>query len=211
MANAVQTYRSTIGAHALLYNGTEYYVPAKSYAEGHQFFQEKTFQNGSVLYDGAWFEEIPILYDILIDELVTLHPGSSYSQKLVKQKVNSFKLRGHTFVRFDADSAAGTQMQPGFYDMLYNGSIKVFARREKNYQERLSADGREGKYTIEDKFYLWKDGTYQQVGSKSSVLKVLNDEKKNLSKFARANKLKFRSRREEAILKIAQQYDALKN
>jgi hypothetical protein len=211
VAEAVQLYNKAVGMQAHLYSGAAYHVPSKPYLEGHQFFKEKAFANGAVYYDGAWFRDVPLLYDVVMDEVVTIHPGSGQSQKLVKQKVEAFALSNHIFIRLHADSTAGTLMREGYYELLYDGEVKALARREKDLQERVTANGLEGKYNNIDRFYLQKAGAYHQVGTKSSVLRVLRDEKKELNKFARVNQLDFRRQRGEAIQKMAQHYDMLKN
>lgn len=207
----MQSYRSAVGLQAHLYNGAEYFVPFKQYVKGHQFFRDKTYQKGQVQYDGSLFVEVPMLYDVMNDELVTVHTGSGLAQKLVKQKVESFTLHNHTFIHLKIDSTASLPMRSGFYDLLYEGKIKALVKREKSLQERATADGMEGSFKEIDKYFIWKEGTYHQVRSKSSVLRVLKDQKKQLNKFASANKLQFRSGREEAIFKLAQYYDTLQD
>lgn len=209
VSNSVDLYRKAVGTQAHLYTGPEYYVPFKSYVEGHQFFKVKTFEKGSVLYDGTWFYDVPMLYDLDMDEVVTIHPGSGTSQRLVKQKVDFFKVNGHTFINLKEDSITDNALQSGFYDLLHNGQTKLLARHEKQLQERTSTNGLEGYYNDINKFYIKKDGVYYQVNNKSSVLKVLNDKKKELKEFSRSTKIKFRNNRDTAILKMVQHYDSL--
>lgn len=211
MENAIEAYRKEVGAQMHLHTGSEYYVIAKPYMTGHRYFEGESVENGSILYDGAWYYDVPMLYDVVLDEVVIFHQVNGMFQKLVKEKVNSFVQGGHRFMHLDFDSTSGSLMRPGYYDMLYSGRVELLARRQKDVQERTSADGLEGSYNIIDKFYLWKDGAYYQVKSKRSVLNVFEDEKKQLKKFARVNKLKFRKQREYAILSLAQHYEQLKN
>jgi hypothetical protein len=207
--SAVQAYRNAVSSHAHLYNGPEYFVSIRPYVKGHQFFKEKSFEKGAVLYDGAWFYEVPMTYDVALDEVVIAHAGGGYSQVLVKPKVQEFLLSGHTFVHLNADSVAGTRLQAGFYDLMYDGSVKMLVRRKKVLKEQATSAGIEGEFNVEDAYYLWKDGKYYEVGSKHSVLKVLGGEKKLLNKFARTNSLRFKKQREEAIFKITHYYDTL--
>lgn len=209
--NAIQSYRSSVGLQAHLYTGSEYYSPVKTYVTGHQFFNDKVLRKGSVLYDGTWFTDVALLYDVMLDEVVTMHQGTGYFQKLIKQKTDAFVTDNHTFINLKADSVAGTDMNPGFYDLRYDGGVRVLARRKKELQERATIQGMEGEYLIVDRFYIWKEGTYYPVSRKSTVLKVLRDKKKELNKFARINKLRFRKNREEAIVMMAKQYDTLTN
>ncbi|WP_276497569.1 hypothetical protein [Pontibacter litorisediminis] len=211
MAGATESYRDSVEHQSHLYTGAEYYFLSKPYMEGHQYFKSKTYTAGAVQYEGVWHEEVPLLYDVIIDEVITMHRTSGYALKLVKPKVKSFVLNGETFLNMRIDSTLGSPAQPSFYGLLYDGNIKVFARRHKEAQERVSPDGFEGEYRNADRYYLYKDGVYHQVRKKRSVLKVLQDEKKQLRKFIRENRLKFRKQQEESIVKVAQQYDALKN
>ncbi|MCC9167129.1 hypothetical protein [Pontibacter harenae] len=208
---AVNSYREAVGLNAHLYNGPEYVTETISYLEGHQFFKEKIPTSGAVLYDGTWFNNVPMLYDVVIDELAIFHPGNGILQRLIKEKVQMFTLQDHLFVFIKSDSiSANSVIKPGLHDLLYKGEVQVLAKRDKDIQERATSKGMEGAYEVMDKYYLYKDGAYHQVKSKSSVLKVLRDEKKQLQKFARAQKLKFRRNREEALVQVAAHYDALK-
>ncbi|SIT86420.1 hypothetical protein [Pontibacter indicus] len=209
VSDALRQYRTAVGVHAHLYNGPEYFVPVKTYVKGHQFYQDKIYQNGAVKYDGTWFEDVPMLYDLVLDELVIVNHGSGQAQRLVKSRVDAFNLHGHNFVRLQADSTTSVSIQPGFYDMLHSGSVQVLMKREKILFERASTEGMEGEYRDIDKFFLVKDGVYHQVSSKRSVMRVLQDQKKPLNKFASANKLRFRKNRENAIVRIAEHYDSL--
>ncbi|MEJ8757490.1 hypothetical protein WG947_10805 [Pontibacter sp. H259] len=209
VTNAVQSYSEAMGLQAHIYNGPEYYQPAKPYLTGHQFFGSKNYEPSAVYYDGAWFNNVPLLYDVMIDEVITTHKASGYSQMLVKAKLDTFKLHGHTFIHIQNSSAATKTIAPGYYDLLHNGSIQVLSQRKKELQERATQTGMEGEYNEVDKFYVVKDGVYTQVASKVALLKVLRDKKKPLNKYARANKLKFRKQRESAIVSIAKHYETL--
>jgi len=209
VVGAVQSYNNAIGLQAHIYNGPEYYQPAKTYLDGYQFFESKNYEPSAVFYDGAWFEKVPLLYDVVLGEVITTHKATGYAQMLIKEKLDTFQLHGHTFINLKADTTANPTITPGYYDLLHNGSIKVLALRKKELQERATPQGMEGEYLTADKFYILRDGIYTQVASKGSVLKVLRDHKKPLSKFARTNELKFRKQREHAILSLAKHYETL--
>ncbi|WP_299991591.1 hypothetical protein [uncultured Pontibacter sp.] len=208
--NALQQYRTAVGVHAHLYNGPEYHVPVKSHVDGHQFYLDKIYQNGTVKYDGAWFEDVPMLYDLVQDELLIVNHGSGQPQRLVKNRVEAFKLHGHTFVQLQPDTTTSSVIRPGFYDLLYSGEVQVLMKREKTLFERASTDGMEGEYRDASKFFLVKDGVYHPVSNKRSVMRVLQDQKKPLKKYASANRLRFGKEREYAIVKTAEHYDSLK-
>ncbi|WP_347156382.1 hypothetical protein [Pontibacter chitinilyticus] len=207
---AEAAYHQAVGVQTHLYNGTEYIDYRMFYLEGNQFFASNVFTPGDIYYDGAWFRQTPLLYDVVKDEVVTIHNSSGKKITLITAKVDTFLLHGHLFVRYAADSTAQASLpKAGFYDVLYNKDVRFLVRRSKNIQERATQGGMEGEFRNGDKLYLWKDGAYYQVSSKKSVLNVLKDKKKQLRKYASAHHLKFGKQREGTILALTQYYDSL--
>lgn len=207
---AVSLYRQATNAEAHLYNGTEYVDYRKLHREGHQFFQVDQFNTGSVVYDGDLYEEVPMLYDVVRDEVVIELEGLLL-QKLVTEKVTSFELLGHKFMhQLASDSAKAGSLRPGFYDVLNDGGIDFLVKRKKQMDNTISDKVVIEHYNIDDRFYLRNGETYQQVKSKRSVYKVLSDKHKELKKFARANRLNFRHQREASILALVKHYDSLR-
>lgn len=207
--HALVAYEKAIGVHTHLYNGTEYADYKKAHVEGDQFLMSKAVSTGSIYYDGTWYTQVPMLYDLVTDEVIVPHNSSGLLMKLIKEKVDTFQLHGHTFVHYKANNANSALPQPGFYDLLYNRDIQLLARRSKNIQERATSDGMEGEFRVGDKFYIRKDGHFHQVSSKKSVYKVLKDKKKQLQKHASSQRLRFRKKKEEAILTLVRYYDSL--
>lgn len=207
--NAVALYRQSIGKQAHLYNGLEYVDHRKHYFEGHQFLDSNEFSQGAVFYEGGWYEQVPMLYDLVTDEIVIKHEDSGLKQRLISEKVDTFSLYGHTFVRLGKDKSSSTSLPPGFYDLIHSNKTKVLVKRTKSPQQKATSTGMEGWFDAGEKYYVWKEGTYTQVSRKGSVLKVFEDRKKALQKHLRAQKIKYRKNREEAIRELASFYDGL--
>ncbi|NEM96997.1 hypothetical protein [Pontibacter burrus] len=206
-ASAIKSYHDLVSVQKHLYTGTEYAVVKKNYVKGHQFFLDELPQQGSILYDGAWFENVPLQFDLAMDEVVAIQGGNMYKVKLVKQKIKAFNIGGYAFTHIKHDST-GT-IAPGFYNVLFDGKASFLAKRAKVLQEKATTTGMEGEYRFIDKYYIYKDGAYHQVKSKGSVLRVFREDKKQLSKFLRDNNIKFSGNREDAILSIVQHYESL--
>lgn len=151
-----------------------------------------------------------MLYDLVMDQLLTINQGSGHAQLLVKGRVTSFDFHGHTFVHLQPDSSSTPHIEPGFYDLRFKGKVTdLIIKRGKYLHERATSDGLEGEYRLANKYYILKAGEYHPVSSKASVLRVLQDQKKPLRKFANAQNLQFRKEREDAILQILRHYDSL--
>ncbi|ALJ00252.1 hypothetical protein [Rufibacter tibetensis] len=206
----IKLYKQGINQESHLYNGPEYVDYRRPARDGHQFFIQDEKSLGKVYYDGAHYEEVPMLYDMVTDEVVIVVNGFLL-QKLVNEKVTSFELRGHTFVRHVAqDSSNENALKTGFYDVFKAGNTNLLVKRIK-LKERVIEDNKDvERYSPQDKFFLQSGNTYKEVKSKSSVYKVFNDKRRELKRYARAQKLNFRKQREASILALVLHYETLK-
>ncbi len=163
--------------------------------------------DGSVVYWNELYENVPLLYDIQNDLIVTEHNRGN-PIKLVTEQVQSFTILGHTFVRLIRDD--NNKISDGFYDQLYHGALKVYAKHSKAYREKLETQRVIPLFDENTRYYLVKDGTFNVVKTKGSVLQVLNDRKQDVKNFIRKNRINFRDDRENAIVRVAEFYDTLK-
>jgi hypothetical protein len=207
--HALAAYEEAVGMQTHLYNGTEYVDYKKPHFVGDQFFVSKAATRGNIFYDGTRHTQVPMLYDLVTDEVIVPHNNSGLLMKLNTSKIDTFQLHGHTFVHLQADSAGQGLPSPGFYDLLHSHHTQFLARRSKNMQDKASSTGMVGRFEVGDKFYIRKDSIYHQVSSKRSVYRVLKDKRKQLQQYASAQKLKFRKEKEKAILALTQYYDSL--
>jgi len=202
-------YTQAIDVESHLYHGLEYVDYDLSYLEGHQFYRTDTETEGAILYDGYWYTQVPFLYDLVLDQVIIEHPESSYKLSLITEKVKEFSLLGHNFIRIEQDSLADSPIRTGFHDLLVTGNATFLVRRTKNIQERAEQGGMVGEFHTRDKYYIKQHNNYYQVHSKKSVLQLFPDQKRELLKYARSNKLNFRKKREAAITKLVQFYNTL--
>jgi len=206
---ATVLYTETIDSESHLYQGLEYVDYDLPYLEGHQFYRTDNETEGTVLYDGTRYTQVPLLYDLVLDQVIIDHPESSYKISLITEKVKEFSLLGHTFIRLEPDTLSDSPIRTGFHDLLVAGNTTVLVRRTKNIQERAAQGGMEGEFRTKDKYYIQQHNHYYQVHSKKSVLQLFPDRKKELQKYARSSKLNFRKKREAAIMQLIQFYNSL--
>jgi len=207
--NATTLYTQTLDSESHLYHGLEYVNYAKSYLKGHQFYRTDDETEGTILYDGARYTQVPLLYDLVLDQVVIEHPDGAYKISLITEKVKEFSLLGHTFIRLEQDTLSNSPIRPGFHDLLVAGNTTVLVRRTKNIQERPTQVGMEGEFHTKDKYFVQKNNRFYQVHSKKSVLQLFPNQKRELQKYARSNKLNFRKKREAAIMNLIQFYNTL--
>ncbi|RAJ98142.1 hypothetical protein LX87_03050 [Larkinella arboricola] len=191
---------------ARIYNGAEY-VGHSPRIKGHPYL-DSLWQVGSITYDGVVYDSIRILHDLVNDVVVVPHLDSVYRVQLQSIKVSRFSIPNHTVVRIVRDTAVNNGLRTGFYDQLYNGRLKVLARRTKTIQTNFVQNTAKEEYLSQNNYYIGKNGVYYPVKSKRSVFNVLADQKRSLRKYLRENRIKFSKNRETAIVKLTQQYDA---
>ena len=205
-ADAAAVYTKTIGANAHLYTGSEY-VDYDHRMTGNPYFASLYFTNGAIVYDDILYNNIQMFYDILNDDVVIKNYNDT-ALLLSKEKVSSFSYAGHNFIKIIPDSATA-EIKPGYYEVLYNGNTKLFAKRKKEIKEKIELQYSETTFTEHDQYYILKKDIFYQVSDKNAALDVMKDRKKELSKFIHANKLKFTRNFEASLLKTVAYYNGL--
>lgn len=203
-------FHKALGKQSGIYNGREFefYHPA---IEGSAFFQDATFFNsGSVLYGGFVYHDIPLMYDMHKDLVVSLfHDGfSKYS--LISEQVSEFKLLDHHFVRIIQDSTR-TSLNTGFYDQIYDGKLKILVKRYRELKEESSINDLKNIFRENNKYYLKKDQNYYNVGSVKAFMKLFKERKSQLQRVLKDADVNFRKEPERALVLLATSYDNLSN
>jgi len=205
IVNAGGVYNPFIEKQSRLYNGIEHLGYAFK-IKGHAYFQVRELQTGSVVYDGLEFVNVPMLYDLLKDQVIVQHFNGFTKIGLVQQKVTAFTLNGHHFIRLD--SLLGPPIITGYYDEVYAGRLKVLVKRGKYIEETIK-DELEREFIQKDLFFIQKDGAYYAIKNYKGLLALLKDRSKEIRQYLRKNRIKYRKGAEYAIVKAAAYYDSL--
>jgi hypothetical protein len=204
---AIALYSTTISHQSRLYNGNDYVIYL-SKEEEHPYFGTDDWAYGSIVYWDELYENVPLLFDLSVDQVIVEHERGS-PIRLIPEKVQRFTMMNHTFVRLLRDDK--NKLADGFYDELYNGQTKVYAKYFRAYRETLEAPRIIPHFDASVRYYLVKDGNFHVVKSKGSVLQVLGDRKSELKSFLRKNRIRYNDDREKAIVRLAEFYDTLKD
>ncbi len=204
----VSLYYNALGENAHIYTGYEYFTPDRN-IKGSPYYLADSPSPSDLLYDDSYYKNIPIMYDVLKDEVVVNRLGQNFKISLVNDKLKSFTFRRHEFIRISGDSANGNLLATGFYDRLYNGKTIVIAKRRTRLQETYIYSQINYEYIRQDIYYLIVSGQIVPVDSKSSVLKLFNSKKSEIKAFIRKNKLNFKSEFEKTLVAISAYYDQL--
>lgn len=199
--HAIDLYSRNMRAQSHLFNGSEY-IEYNSISGQHPYY-EADWSDGVVFYDGELYERTPLLFDLSLDKLITENSNGRPLQ-LISEKIKYFILNGHTFVYLPEN-----KIKEGFYDLLYNGEIKVYVRRKKALQKKVSGTALETTFEETVRYYILKKENYTLVKKKKDVFSALADHKNELKKFVHENHLRFKRNPEVALTQMAQFYDQI--
>jgi hypothetical protein len=111
--NAVALYEHALRSQSRLYNGSKYVAPNHTLEE-HPFFSSDDWLVGAAFYDGEYFENIALMYDLHNGALITEHLPSGQPIQLVSEKLKYFSIGRHYFERIENDSVSNPLPRSGF-------------------------------------------------------------------------------------------------
>jgi hypothetical protein len=204
----VEKYSQFIHGQSRLYNGSEYrdYL---SRNDEHPYFGIDDWVYGEMVYDDELYLNVPLFYDLSRDKVISEHILNGAKLELVSEKIQWFTMDGHTFVRLQKDKDG--VIVTGFHERLYDGTTKVFARREKMLQQRVESNDIIALFEDRNRLFILKAGQYFPVKNKGTVMGVFSDRKQEIKSFINKSKLRFKSSRESDIVKVSDYYDSLTN
>jgi hypothetical protein len=209
--NAIHFYSKTIGEGTGLYNGREYnfhYINVR----GNPFYSGNAWSTGSILYDGQMYDNINMKFDIYNDLLIIEYydkKGFFINLQLVTEKIEYFRWPGHFIVKMEFDTTNSPQLESGFYDLLYEGSIRVLARYKKTILKNNQIGTQLEAFRENDFFYIQKNGELFKVKKKRSVIAVFSDKNHEIRAFIKKSKLKFKKQPGLQIAFVAEYYDSI--
>jgi len=198
----IDYFNKTISFQSEIYNGAQYelYPPAN---RGTFYFLDKNYCIPALIrYDGTWYKNIPVLYDIYHDAMVSISDNGLYI--LRPGKVSDVYLLDHHFIYLDTEGPGSLTL--GFYDLVYKGKSQVLVKQTKLIDETKTT---EIVYEDRSDIYVKKDNKYFPVSSKGSLMDIFKDKKKELNQYLKDNKINYYKDKEGAIAKLAGYYDQI--
>ncbi|CCH51338.1 hypothetical protein BN8_00256 [Fibrisoma limi BUZ 3] len=206
---AVRVYERAFPDKPHLNNGTEY-IRYDYRITGHPYFLTDSTLTGYIQYNDVRYHDVAMRHDIVRDEVLIDQIDKLFRIRLHSERVDSFSLGPHRFIRLVADSLSNNGIRTGFYQVLYDGSVRLLAKRVKTIHEDISSGKYKANFEENDRFFVQtNDGTYHEIKSQQSLFGLFPDQEKTLRRYLRTNGIKFRKQRELAITGVVKQYDAL--
>src|SRR6476469_1595205 len=206
LQTAVTNYREAAGSNLQIYKGAEY---ANYYANtvGNPFFLSDSLQRGTVSYDGIVYPDLPLKYDLVSDELLLQTPQQILI-KLAPEKVDSFVIKDHVFVKLSSDNSR-QGIPPTFYERLYKGNVSVWLKARKQPTRTFNPEDPD-RFTQYDTYYIEKGGQYQEASDEKSLLSFFGEQRAAVKKYLHKESVRFKKQPGAALVTAAAYYDSLK-
>ena len=202
-----ESFQIEEGGSSHLYTGKEYYGYAKN-IKGDQFFLTSAMESNTIFYDGSLYENIPLLFDIVSQEVIINRYHQDLRISLLSEKVKYFTLAGHRFENINTAQKDG-KISDGIYDEVYKGTTNVLVKRSKRIVNAIRTD-ESAKFVEEDELFIQNGNAFYPVSGSSSLLQALSDKKDQVKIFIRKNKFKFKKNMEKEVILAAAYYTTLK-
>ena len=204
--SAISAYNKSLGENSLLFNGREY---AAGYMRsvGHRYFASEHPQKGYIFYNNTLYPHSAISYDLTTDEVI-IRTAENRSIKLLSEKISYFSLGHKVFVRLGQQANRKNTPSTGFYEVLYNGDMTVFAKRRKQLEPAFNlADPY--RFVSYDRYFTKVHDVFREIDSESSLIGLFSN-KAEIRKYIRNQGLSFKKNRENTIVQVAAYHDQIK-
>lgn len=192
--NAIAFYKKEVGDASPLYSGRQY-VGYDYRIKGHQYFATDELVAGSLLYNGIFYDDVLMRYELVMDDLLVTFPDNDFKILIKKNDIEWFNLNGHLFKRFE------TERLRGFYDIIYNSQLQVLVKRIKILEEEIRGQTLNREFVQKNQYYIKNGEDVAAVSGKKDLLNYFKSDKKEIRKLLKKAKIKYRKDPEKAILR----------
>lgn len=204
---ATELYGERLRENVGLINGRRYYGYSHQVSTGTPFLESVSFVNGSILYDGGFYNDIPVNYDVVADKVITKSLHSGFVWSLINERVKAFSLLNRRFIRITAEAYNGA-LRTGYYEVLYEGNKSTALKRtSKVIKEDHTAQQIRHAIYDEIDYYLVVDNEVHKIKRRRDILNAYADKKKDVQVFIKSNKIRTKNNLSEAMKKIASFYE----
>lgn len=205
--STIAFYTKSLGQNSLLFNGREY-TGSYSRTIGHPFYASDRPQKGSILYDRIAYPHSAIMYDLTTDEIF-IKTVDNISLKLINEKIERFSLGEQMFVRMTATPDKNGIVSDGFYEVLYDGAITVFAKRKKQLEPTFNLED-PYRFVQYNSYFIKMNDTFHEVKSEKSLLLLFPGYQKDIRKYMRTTRVRFKKDPETFVVRAAEHYSQIK-
>lgn len=199
--NVKYDYLGEAGLDAAIYRGPE--APKYPFLfEGTQYAYTDEFEEGTVIYNGVEFRGVHLNLSASSDELHLKVLKSGIVIELEKRLVEGFTIGERQYLALQGNNAV-EGLAPGYYEVLHSGKSLLLKKNVKKVAVRKHEEkGIFRQFEAANKYYVVKDGTPGHILRVGDMVKMFDENKKELKGFVKKNRDRyFGSENREAFFK----------
>lgn len=179
------------------------YLPENPYANGNRFFLSDDYLKGNIYKQGIVFENQSMKYDIENDDLV-LHgklKRSFIDILLHKSQIDSFTIADRFFI--NSSHLFSTDTLNRFFELIFRNNTTFLTEYYKEFRADYNEKTPHGRYTSAKKrYFIFKDDRLYDVTRKSKFLRFFKDNKRDIRKFMKKNKIRYRKAQQTELKRL---------
>jgi hypothetical protein len=172
---------------------------------GSAYFPFTDWASGSAQYEGVWYHNLELLYDIYRDEVLIRHP-SGIPFVLYNNRLQAFRIMGRDFVHFIEPRG---DMSPGIYEVLHKGKLTIYARRSVMLDEKIIDQAVERNFISKFRYYAQTGDKVKQFTKQKQLMELVRDQRNQIQPRIREAGVKYKHNPEAIIKIIAETYNQL--
>jgi hypothetical protein len=199
--NGINFYKEKLGGFVFINNGVEYTASFPK-SSGHPFL-DNAFYNGFLTFNGIWYTDVLLKLDLVNQELVIMNNQSLLSI-VDKSKVEKFEINKRNFVHLSKEKYPFV-FDFGFYELLYQKDISVYAKRSKFIQPATKVDEL-NSFTQVNRYFILKEQNFHAIKRERDLFNLFTKNKTGVKEILKTKKIKFKTNPEQAILAVVDYY-----
>ncbi len=205
-----KTFDALVGQNNTgLFNGTEFTDLYLNTNGTYRYFKGFDYVKGTVTYEGQYYVDVLLKYDLLEDNLLTQSSDnlSVFNVNLIPQFVDSFSIYNHNFVRL-----TGTKLNlpdNSFFEEAFVGkNLELYIKHNKKKKDKPLKGGIQYKFSESNYYVLKNAGKYSIVNSVKDLRKILPQFEDQIKKYYKTYKTLYKSNRNVFMTNLVKYLDA---
>jgi hypothetical protein len=186
----LSAYQEEIPYFQELITGGQYAAPSAR-IKGDPYFVTRQFEAGTLRINGISYPQVPLVYDIVRDQLVTFHPIFNQKILIKPEKIDGFEWSDGKLFRFFPGNESFLHHGNGIYQVLGQGKAIALAKRYKITRSLRDISRYDAEYIEKKDYFLWKDGVFSPIKKSSQAITALQLNAKALKKELKSKGLQF--------------------
>ena len=186
----LSSYKEEIRYFQELITGGQYAEPSPL-IKGDPYHFSRQFEAGSLRINGITYPQVPLVYDVFRDQLVTFHPVFNQKILIKPEKIDGFTLSNGQRFRYVANNTSYIHHGNGIYEVLAQGKALALAKRYKTSKSIRELSRFDEEYVAKVDYFILSEGVFFPVNSSKQAFAALGLSSKAVKKELKSKGLQF--------------------